>query len=313
MSKLAFVFPGQGSQKVGMGKDFYETFSESKKMIDEINSSLEYSLSDIMFNGPSEELTKTFNTQPALLTVSAIIFEQLKINGIIPNAVAGHSLGEYSALVAAGTLKAKDAAKLVYTRGKLMSEAVPSGNGAMAAVLGLNASEVEEVVNTYNNSDEVVCIANYNCPGQIVISGTKAGIDSITQPLKDIGAKRVLPLPVSGPFHSPLMKTAANNFSEIIKQVKLNEPSIPVYSNVTSEPFIDENQISDLLSEQIYSSVRWEQSINNMINDGITKFIEVGSGNVLTGLIKKINPNVQTITISAVEDLRKFIEENRGE
>ncbi|MDF2608041.1 MAG: malonyl CoA-acyl carrier protein transacylase [Bacillales bacterium] len=312
MTKIAFVFPGQGSQKVGMGKDFYDSFPDSKNLFDEINSFLEFSLTDIMFNGPSDELTKTFNTQPALLAVSTVILEQLTKNGINPDSVAGHSLGEYSALVAANSLSIKEAIKLVYTRGKLMSEAVPSGNGAMAAVLGLNFIEVEEVVNNFRSVGEVVCIANYNCPGQVVISGTKAGIDFIAPQLKEKGAKRVLMLPVSGPFHSPLMKSAADKFSEVVKQIEISDPVVPVYSNVTSMVFKSKMEISDLLADQIYSSVKWEQSITRMINDGITKFIEVGSGNVLTGLIKKIDPNVEAVSISTVDDLRKFIEENRG-
>jgi [acyl-carrier-protein] S-malonyltransferase len=312
MTKIAFVFPGQGSQKVGMGKDFYDSFPESKILFDEINSFLEYSLTDIMFDGPSDELTKTYNTQPALLAVSTVILEQLRKNGINPDSVAGHSLGEYSALVAANSLGIKEAIKLVYTRGKLMSEAAPNGNGAMAAVLGLDYEVVEEIVNNFISANEVVCIANYNCPGQVVISGTKAGIELITPLLKEQGAKRVLMLPVSGPFHSPLMKPAADKFSEVVKLINISDPTIPVYSNVTSMIFEGEKQISDLLADQIFSSVKWEQSIKRMITDGITKFIEIGSGNVLTGLIKKIDPNVEVISISNVDDLRKFIEENRG-
>lgn len=300
MGKIALVFPGQGSQEVGMGKEFYDQFASSKKIIDQANQILGFDLIKLMFNGPIEELTKTENTQPALLTTSIAILEALRDKGIAFEAVAGHSLGEYSAYVASGKLSFEDGLKAVRKRGELMANADPDKKGSMAAVMRIEDSKVEEICKKY---DKVVP-ANYNCPGQLVISGDKEQLAKVSEEIAAAGG-RAMPLNVSGPFHSPLMKTAAENFAGFLSALKFNNTSIKLYANVTAKP-LENGKEASLLKEQIYSSVRWTQTIENMISDGFDTFIEVGSGKVLQGLIKKINKEVKIFGVSKLEDLSKL-------
>jgi len=308
MKRVAFVFPGQGSQEVGMGKAFYDEYPSVKESFQKADSLLDVSLSEYMLEGPQETLTKTENAQPALLLSSSVITHLLKEEGIEPAMVAGHSLGEYSALVAAGSLSMEDALQLVQTRGKLMEEAVPSGEGAMAAVLGLDAETIDEVTSEIRDEGEVVDVANYNCPGQIVISGTKAGVDQACERLKEKGAKRALPLNVSGPFHSRLMKPASEKFQQTLENVSVQDAEVPVFANVTAEPIQEQTRIFELLVEQLYSPVRFEETIKNMMDEGIDAFVEVGNGKVLSGLIRKVNRRMKTFTIQDPESLQQFLE-----
>lgn len=306
MKRVAFMFPGQGSQTIGMGKAFYDAYPEIKDMFQEADDVLDFSLTDIMFNGPKETLTATENAQPALLLTSIAIHSLLLKSEVQPVMAVGHSLGEYSALVAAGAISLEDAVQLVASRGKLMEEAFPSGKGAMAAVLGLSVEKVEETLHALE-TEEIVDLANINCPGQIVISGTKEGIDQASGALKEAGAKRVLPLNVSGPFHSRLMQAANEKFSEKLENISISDANIPVYANVTATPVTEHEEIKGLLIKQLYSPVRFEESIRNMIDKGVDAFVEVGTGKVLSGLVKKIDRKVPTFAIQDPESMEKFI------
>ncbi|WP_099158061.1 ACP S-malonyltransferase [Virgibacillus ndiopensis] len=306
MKRVAFMFPGQGSQAVGMGKVFYDNYPDIKELYQEADQLLDFSLTELMFEGPQEKLTETENAQPALLLSSIAVHTLLLKEQIQPVMAVGHSLGEYSALVAAGALSLEDALPLVATRGKLMEEAFPAGKGSMAAVLGLSQEQIETALHEMN-SDEVVDLANLNCPGQIVISGSKEGIEQAIPILKEAGAKRVLPLNVSGPFHSRLMKSANEEFAKKLDKVSINEASIPVYANVTASPVIDNEEIKDLLIKQLYSPVRFEESIRNMLDEGVDAFVEVGNGKVLSGLVKKISRRTPTFAIQDQESMDKFI------
>lgn len=309
MTKIAFIFPGQGSQSVGMGQQLVENNADCYAFYEQANEVLGFSLSDLMLNGPAEELTKTYNAQPALLTTSSMIAHKLKQAGIIPNFTAGHSLGEYSALVASDVLSFAEAVLLVHQRGLYMNEAVPAGKGAMAAILGLGKEELSAVTNGVTSNGEVVQIANLNCPGQIVISGTAAGVLEASSKAKEAGAKRAIPLVVSGPFHSELMRPAAQQLDAAISAIELKQASIPVISNVTAEPVTDASHIKNLLVEQLYSPVRWEESIQQMIEQGTTIFVECGPGKVLSGLVKKIDRSVTTYCVHDEETLQQVITE----
>ncbi|MGY0691521.1 ACP S-malonyltransferase [Virgibacillus sp. FSP13] len=312
MKRVALMFPGQGSQAIGMGKVFYDNYPEIKELFQEADKTLGFSLSEIMFEGPNETLTLTENAQPALLLSSIAVHTLLIKEQIQPVMAVGHSLGEYSALVAAGALSIEDALPLVAARGRLMEEAYPAGKGAMAAVLGMKQEEIETAIEGMD-SDEIVDIANLNCPGQIVISGTKEGIEQASTVLKENGAKRVLPLNVSGPFHSRLMKPANEAFAKKLDEVAITEASIPVYANVTAAPVTDDNEIKELLLKQLYSPVRFEESIRNMIEEGVDAFIEVGNGKVLSGLVKKISRRTPTFAIQDQESMDAFISWYREE
>lgn len=305
MKKIAFMFPGQGSQVVGMGQDFYEN-ETIKSLYEEANQALGKNITSLMFEGPVEELTETENAQPALLLSSIAAYTLLEAEGIKPVMTVGHSLGEYSALVAAKSLKLNEALPLVATRGKLMEKAFPKGQGTMAAVLGLNENEIKNELEKIKN-DEIVDIANLNCPGQIVISGTKNGIEQAEVILKEAGARRVLPLNVSGPFHSQLMAKANEEFEYYLNQVNLTTAEIPVYANVTANAVQESEQIKDLLMKQLYSPVRFEESINNMIQTGVDAFVEVGTGRVLSGLVKKIDRKVKTFSVQDSKSLNEFL------
>jgi [acyl-carrier-protein] S-malonyltransferase len=279
----AFVFPGQGSQFIGMGKDLAE------KYLDRANVALGFDLKKIVLEGPEEELKKTAIQQPAIFTVSVAAFESLKAKGLAPAAVAGHSLGEYSALYAAGVISFEDGVKTVNLRGKFMQEAVPAGAGAMAALLGGDRSAIANICKEVGN----VWPANFNSPGQVVISGTKEGVDKAAEKLKAAGVKKIIPLAVSAPFHCPLMQPAAEKLAEQLDKIKLNDARLPVYTNVTAGPVTSAAEIKKLLIKQVTAPVLWEKLIKNMIADGATSFIEVGPGKVLAGLVKKIDPGVE--------------------
>lgn len=312
MRKIAFMFPGQGSQAVGMGADFYHTYAEVEKLFKKANNILNKDLTNLMFNGPSEELTKTENAQPALLLMSTAISSLLISEGIKPVMAVGHSLGEYSALVAAGVLAIEDALPLVHLRGKLMEEAFPKGQGSMAAVLGLDEEKIKQAINELP-TDETVNIANLNCPGQIVISGTKKGLHKIEPFLRKAGARRVIELNVSGPFHSQLMKPANKKFAPYLHKITFKDADFPVYANVTASPVTSCEKIKDLLIKQLYSPVKFEESIQKMIESEIDAFVEVGNGKVLTGLVKKINRRVKTFAVQDPDSLMNFIDWYRGE
>ncbi|SEQ59562.1 [Acyl-carrier-protein] S-malonyltransferase [Virgibacillus subterraneus] len=306
MKRIAFMFPGQGSQTVGMGKAFYDEYTEIQELFREADQLLDSEISTIMFDGSKEILTETENAQPALLLSGFAVHTLLLKEGIKPDMAVGHSLGEYSALVAAGSISFKEALPLVASRGKLMEEAFPMGKGAMAAVLGMSEGDIKQTLQ-HLDEDEVVDIANLNCPGQIVISGSKEGIETASTLLKENGAKRVLPLNVSGPFHSRLMKTANEQFSKELNDIDFNDARIPVYANVSAQPVTEKEEIKDLLIRQLYSPVRFEESIRNMIDDGVDAFVEVGNGKVLSGLVRKIDRNVKTFAVQDPASLNDFI------
>lgn len=308
MTKIAFIFPGQGSQTVGMGQQLIESKEESKKYYDQADEVLGFSLSNIMLEGPAEELTKTYNAQPALLTTSTMVAKQLVEAGISPDYTAGHSLGEYSALVASGVLSFEDAVLLVHKRGLFMNEAVPAGEGAMAAILGLDKDSLNEVTKEVSATGDTVQVANLNCPGQIVISGTAAGVEKASVKAKEAGAKRAIPLVVSGPFHSELMRPAAQKLDAAISSIDLKEAATPVISNVTAQAVTESATIKNLLVEQLYSPVRWEESIGKMIELGVTTFIECGPGKVLSGLVKKIDRSVTTYCVYDEESLQQVMD-----
>jgi [acyl-carrier-protein] S-malonyltransferase len=289
----AYIFPGQGAQFVGMGKDLYETSTKAKAMFEEADVILSFSISQIMFEGTADDLKQTKVTQPAIFLHSVI--KAAISENFAPEMVAGHSLGEFSALVAAGALSFADGLKLVYQRALAMQQACEQNPSTMAAVLALPDEKIEEICASITN--EVVVAANYNCPGQVVISGSFAGIELASEKLKEAGAKRVLPLQVGGAFHSPLMEPAREKLAEAIKNTEMKQPICPIYQNVNASASSDVETIKANLIAQLTAPVRWTQSVQNMIADGATQFTECGPGNVLQGLVKKINNEVETPAI----------------
>lgn len=287
----AYVFPGQGSQSEGMGKELYDSSAQARELFEQANDILGWRITDVMFGGSKEDLTQTKVTQPAVFLESIV---RAKIAGadFQPAAVAGHSLGEFTALAAAGALSFEAALRLVSQRAFAMQKACELADGTMAAVLGMEDSEVERVVNTIEN--EVVVAANYNSPGQLVISGSRAGIEIAVARLTEAGAKRVLVLSVGGAFHSPLMQPAQDELEQAIVATHFNAPICPVYQNVHAQPVTNPDDIRRNLVSQLTAPVRWSQAVENMIANGITEFVEVGAGAVLRGMIKKINREVAT-------------------
>lgn len=311
MTKVAFIFPGQGSQSVGMGVELAE-HEDSKHFFEQADDVLNFKLSGLISNGPQEELTLTYNAQPALLTVGAMIASRLVQEGITPAYTAGHSLGEYTALVASGVLSFEDGVSVVHKRGLFMNDAVPAGQGAMAAILGLDSEKLKGVTDSITAEGYPVQPANLNCPGQIVISGTKNGVEKACIDLKEAGAKRAIPLDVSGPFHSSLMKPAAERLKNALDELEMKEASIPVIANVNAAAVTDQEKIKQLLVEQLYSPVLWEDSVRQLIKHGVTHFIECGPGKVLSGLVKKIDRSVTVIPVYDEETLQAAIEASKG-
>ena len=300
MMKTAFIFPGQGSQYVGIGKDLYEGNTIAKKLFDKADETLGFSIRKICFEGPEEELKQTKNTQPAIFLHSIILFHL--INKKQFEMTAGHSLGEYSALVATGALTFEDGLKLVRLRGELMQQAGIEHTGTMAAIIGLDSKTINELC-VEASSDGIVQAANFNSPGQIVVSGSTAGVRKAMDIAKTRGAKIVKELPVSGAFHSPLMESAQTGFKAALDKTKINNITIPVYANVTARPMIDADEIRSVLLKQLINPVRWEESVMNMITDGATTFVEIGPGKVIQGLVKRINSNIKILGIEKLSDI----------
>ena len=304
MSKIAFIFPGQGAQKAGMGNDFYEQTETGKAVFDKASELLGFSMPELCFT-ENDRLDITEYTQAAMVTTSIAMMKVLEERtGIKPDVAAGLSLGEYCALVAAGVMSQADAITTVRQRGILMQEAVPVGVGAMAAVLALDASKIEEVLADIDG----VQIANYNCPGQIVISGVKEAVEEACGKLKEAGAKRTIMLNVSGPFHSSMLTGAGEKLKEVLDQVEVHTPVIPYVANVNAQYVTEASQVKPLLKEQVSSSVRWEQSVRTMLEDGVDTFIEIGPGKTLAGFLKKIAKDVKVINIDSLESVEALKE-----
>jgi len=303
----AFVFPGQGSQSAGMGKDIAEKYPVARRVFDDIDNALGFSISKLCFEGPDESLKLTENTQPAILAVSSAIHAVLEDRGATRrDIVAGHSLGEYSAIVSVGGLTPAEAAKIVRSRGQFMQAAVPVGTGGMAALLGATADEAKEICDDASQGD-VVSVANINAPGQIVIAGTKAAIDRAIDAAKKRGRRAML-LPVSAPFHCELMKPAEERLRPVLEEAHLKDLWFSVVSNVDASPIGTATAVRNALLRQVASPVRWVESIEKMIAMGVRRFVEVGPGKVLTGLIKRIDSSVELINVSDVASLEAFVE-----
>ena len=308
MSKVAFVFPGQGSQKVGMCKDFYDSYACAKKVFEEADDALGFSITKMCFEGPEEDLRLTKYTQPAILTCSVAALAVMREHGLECEAAGGHSLGEYSALVAADVMRLQDAVVAVHKRGEFMQEAVPVGEGAMAAVMGLTPDEIVAVCqNVETECGEAVQAVNFNCPGQVVIAGATKAVDKASEALKAAGAKRAIPLPVSAPFHSTLMKPAAERLKEVLDKIEFRDAKFPVFSNVTAEPVVKAEEIRALLVKQAASPVKWEMSMHRMIKDGFDTFVEVGPGKVLTGFTRKIDRAMNALNVEDMASLEKTL------
>ncbi len=312
MGKVAFVFPGQGSQVVGMGKQLAESNQKAKEIFELADEILGIKLSQFMFQGPQEELTKTYYAQPALVTVSTAILARLQEEGITADYVAGHSLGEYSALVAANVLTFEEAVYAVHKRGEYMEEAVPDNEGTMAAILGLSGDILQGITDAITSEGYLVSVANINSPKQTVISGTKEGVGMACDRAKTAGARRTILLQVSGPFHSPFMKSVANNFEQILDNMDFQNSRIPIFMNVDAESITEKTRIKDNLLKQLYSPVLWSQTVEKMIDLGVDTFVEIGPGNVLSGLVKQISRNVQTFSISDEETIQRMLSELGG-
>jgi [acyl-carrier-protein] S-malonyltransferase len=310
MSKVAFVFPGQGSQFVGMGATLVEQSEAARRVFEQADEALGFSLSALCFQGPEEELRLTANTQPAILTTSLAVLAALreKLPDYAPDFVAGHSLGEYSALAAAGSLSFTDAVKTVRARGQFMEEAVPAGQGAMAAVLGMEREALHAVCEAVSASGHPVQLANLNSPGQIVISGTAEGVKLAGEKAKEAGAKRVMPLNVSGPFHSSLMQPAAEKLQSVLAGIEVKDAKIPVVANVSARPVTEAGAIVDSLVQQVASPVLWEDSVQWMVEQGVTTFVEIGPGKVLAGLVKKIAPaETRIVSVQDMDSLNELV------
>ena len=304
MSKIGFIFPGQGAQEVGMGQELYNEYPEIADYFNRAEKILDLDLKRICFEGPEFDLNLTENTQPALFTMSAAIDNFLKKQGLVPDIVAGHSLGEYSALTSAGAIDFEENLKLVRQRGQAMEEALPAGLGTMAAVIGLDIDTIEDICSKVVGVCE---IANINTPNQIVISGEKEAIATAIERLNNAGAKKVVELSVSGPFHSSLMEPAVNRLKSVIEKVEIKDASIPIVANATAKKVVDSSIIEENLIAQLTSSVRWVESINLMINEGVETFVEIGSGRVLKGLLRRIDRSADCYSTRNIKDLEKVI------
>ena len=304
MSKIAFIYPGQGAQKAGMGADFYENCPSARELFDQASDALGLDMKALCFE-ENDKLDLTEYTQAALVTTTLAMTRVVEEHGIHADMTAGLSLGEYSAIAAAGGMTEIDAIRLVRKRGILMQNTVPAGEGAMCAVMAMDAAKIEEVTGPIDGAT----IANYNCPGQIVITGEKAGVEKAAEALKEAGAKRTVMLNVSGPFHSPMLKPAGEELMKELQEVSLSELKIPYVTNVTTEIISDISRTKELLKEQVSSPVRWMQSMEVMIADGVDTFIEIGPGRTLAGFMKKINKEVKVYNIAALSDIEKVAAE----
>ncbi len=305
--KTSFIFPGQGAQYVEMGRDFYDTYPAAKHIFAEADEALGFSISKLCFEGPEEELRLTKYTQPAILTVSIAVYEVLKEKGMTFAMAAGHSLGEYSALVAAEAMSFKDAVKTVHMRGQYMQEAVPVGEGAMAAVMGMEDEKIIAICEEVEKENLVVQAVNFNCPGQVVIAGSAKGVEVAAERLKAAGAKRALLLPVSAPFHSTLLKPAAAKLEKFLDTIEFKDAIRPVYSNVTAQPVVKKEEIKELLVKQAASPVLWTNLTKEMIKDGAGIFVEIGPGKTLCGFAKKIEPGVSAFNVGDLDSLERTI------
>ena len=309
MSKTAFIFPGQGSQYVGMGKEFYENLPICREVYDLASEVTGLDLPKLCFT-ENEQIHQTEYTQICMLATETAIYMALEQNGYQPDVTAGLSLGEYGALVASGVMTAEEAFEVVSKRGFYMQQAVPTG-GAMAAVLGLDGGKIEQICEqTEEQMQLAVSVANYNCPGQIVISGKAEAVQAAGEACKEAGAKRVVPLKVSGPFHSKLLMDAGKQLREALNKVEIRENFVPYIANVTADYVTEQTQVKPLLESQIYSPVRWQQTIERMLADGVDEFVEIGPGKTLSGFIKKINRNVKVCNIDKMEDFVRFVAEH---
>ncbi|PKL52659.1 MAG: [acyl-carrier-protein] S-malonyltransferase [Nitrospira bacterium HGW-Nitrospira-1] len=308
--KIAFVFPGQGSQYVGMGKDLCENFDEVHRLYEEASETLGYDVKELSFNGPQEELNKTFRTQPCILTAGIAAYKALSSHGITAHVMAGHSLGEYSAIVAAGVISFKEAALLTEKRGMFMQEAVPEGQGLMAAIIGLDRQKVDDICRSVETG--YVSPANYNSPGQIVIAGEKQAVEDAMKLAKNAGAKRALALAVSVPSHCALMAKASNRLAELLNTIEIKDPEVPIMNNADAVFLTTAERIKASLIRQLNSPLLWEDSVKNMVETGIDAFIEVGPGKTLTGLIRRIEPSVKLYNVEDSASLNRTLGELKG-
>jgi len=305
--KKAFLFPGQGSQKVGMVADLYEKYDAVKALLKEADNRLGFSISRMMFDGPDEELMKTEFTQPAILTASVAVSTILREHGLTPDVVAGHSLGEYSALVTAGALSFSDAIHVVHLRGKYMQEAVPLGEGGMAAIIALDAESIKDICNTISTEEKPVQAVNFNCPGQVVIAGATEAVKQACNAMKEAGAKMAVMLKVSAPFHSIMMEPAAVKLKEVLDTVTIQDAQMPVYANYNAAAEIKADDIRKNLVLQAAHPVLWDASIQQMIADGADLMIEAGPGTVLSGFMKRINRRIRTLHAEDVETVTNVL------
>jgi [acyl-carrier-protein] S-malonyltransferase len=305
--KIGFLFPGQGSQTVGMGKELVGKYGVAKDIFERANQALGFSLTDLIFEGPEEELRKTTNTQPAILTTSIAILAVLEKEGLSPDIVAGHSLGEYSALVAAGVISFEDAVQLVRKRGAFMQEAVPIGKGGMAAIMGMDRDAVVAIC-AQANAINIVQAVNFNCPGQIVIAGELKAVEKAAEMLKAAGAKRAIMLPVSAPFHCSLMKPAAEKLGMELEKIKFYDAKIPIVANINAQIMTDKDVIKDALVEQAASPVLWEDGMKTLLSKEIDTFVEVGPGKVLSGFMKKIDKEAMMLNVEDLASLEKTLD-----
>ncbi|WP_041768463.1 ACP S-malonyltransferase [Pseudovibrio sp. FO-BEG1] len=312
---IAFTFPGQGSQAVGMGKELADTFPEARAVFEEVDAALGQSLTKIMWEGPADELTLTANTQPALMAVSLATMRVLEAKGVdlskAASFVAGHSLGEYSALAAAGSLSIADAARLLRVRGDAMQKAVPVGEGAMAALLGLDFDQAMEVAQEAAQG-EVCQAANDNATGQVVVSGHKAAVERACEIAKGKGARRAVLLPVSAPFHCSLMQPAADAMAKALAEVEIKAPAVPLVANVLAAPITDPEEIRTRLVEQVTGTVRWRESVSWMADNGVTTLVEIGTGKVLTGMVRRIVKSLEGVAVNTAEDIDALVARLEG-